>query len=350
MRLSIIIPVYNAEKHLSRCLNSLLDQGLPDQDFEILIINDGSTDESLKIAEQYALDNSSIKVINKENGGAGIARNLGMARAVGDYIYFIDADDYLMPNSLDKLLTRCESNNLDMLTFISKSSYSSNLKSAIDNHDFNSPFGDAVFSPILTGEEYIASINYRNEVWWFLVRREFLINSGKRFLEGRWLEDIIFSLELILEAKRIAHLSLDVHRQVVTEGSAMTNVESEHYLNIIRDMQFAAMNFQPIIEKLENKNASVDCIKRVKARQQSLVFFSMIRMLQSNISFDEVKTRTNEMMRVDAYPLDSFLGKDYNIFRYQFLTRLFKNEKRFYFIFKMFNPILKSRKNLIYSV
>lgn len=342
MRLSIIIPVYNVEKYIGKCLDSVLDQGLNNKDYEIIIVNDGSTDGSFKIAQSYAKINDQIKIINKENGGVGNARNCGMHDAKGKYIYFIDPDDYLISNSLKKLVDTCEREDLDILTFLS-SSFPKKI-------NFDVSFGDQMFSPIVTGEEYVANVNYRSEVWWYLINREFLKNSGIRFIEGRWLEDVVFSIELILAAKRIAHLKLNAHRYRVTAGTAMRSIEPSHFLKIIRDMQYSPLAFDVIIKTLKTNKANPDCIERVKARQQSFVFFSMIRMFKSTMSFDEVKLRMNEMTSINAYPLDSFLGKDYKGVTYQILVRLFNTKSRFYFFFKLFNPVLKLRYKFLNPV
>ena len=345
MRLSIIIPVYNVEKYIAKCMDSLLDQGLVETDYEIIIVNDGSTDDSLKIAQSYANANDHIVIIDKENAGAGSARNSGLDRAKGKYIYFIDSDDFIISNCLKELLKNCEQYNLDILTFLSKShsDKSQNDKSLFGKKDFSKSFSDNKFSPIVNGEEYVANVNYRSEVWWFIINREFLKTSGKRFVEGRWLEDVVFTIELILKAKRIAHLHLDVHRYRVTPGSAMNSREAKHYVKIIRDMQKAAIAFDPIIKTLESKNSNPDCLERVKTKQNSLVFFSMIRIVKSTLNFDEVKLRMNEMMSINAYPLNSFLGKDYSGIVYYILVRLFNKKRRFYFIFQLFNPVFKLR-------
>lgn len=343
MKLSIILPVYNVEKYISRCLDSLIDQDLSSKDYEIIVVNDGSTDNSLKIAQSYAIVNPHIKIIDKENGGVGSARNIGLDNAHGKYVYFMDPDDYLISNCLNKLVHTAERYNLDILTFLSTAFYalSSTGKSISKNMDFNVSFGNNTFSPIVTGKEYVANVKYRSESWWFLINREFLKNSGIRFIEGRWLEDAIFTIELILKAQRIAHLKFDVHRYMVAYGTAMTSREPEHYLKIIRDIENAVLAFASIIETLINEEAEPDCIKRVKARQQSLVFFSMIRMMKSTMSFNEVKQIMNKMSSIKAYPLDAFLGKDYNEFSYQILVRLLKTKRRFYFFFQILNPAFK---------
>lgn len=345
MTLSIIIPVYNVEKYISTCLDSLLDQGLDSKEYEIIIVNDGSTDDSIKIAQGYAKINDHIKVFNKENGGVGSARNFGMKWANGKYIYFIDPDDYIISNSLKKLVDICDLHKLDILTFLSTSFSSSSSKGAFISKKINpeESSGEEIISAIVTGEDYVANLNYRGEAWWYLVNREFLKNSGISFIEGRWLEDAVFTIELILSAKRMAHLKLNAHRYRVTAGTAMKTMEPSHYLKMIRDMQYAVLGLDPILKRLKNKGANPDCIIRIKNKQQSLVFFSMLRIFKSTMSFDEVKLRMNEMISVNAYPLDSFLGKDFNGVTKQILVRLLKTKSRFYFFFRLFNPILKLR-------
>lgn len=103
MFLSFIIPVYNAEAYLAHCLNSLLAQDLAAEDYEILCVNDGSTDRSPAILRQFEENHPNITVIHKENGGVTTARNAGLAAAKGDYIWFIDSDDLVKPNCLSRL-------------------------------------------------------------------------------------------------------------------------------------------------------------------------------------------------------------------------------------------------------
>lgn len=343
MQLSIIIPVYNVEKYIAQCLDSLLDQDLGPDDYEIILVNDGSTDGSSQIAHRYADKNSNIIVIDKENGGVGSARNCGMDSAKGKYIYFIDSDDYLVSHSLRTLINTCDTHNLDILTFLSTSFSTSisKIETLVKNKEFRVSFGNDELSPIVDGEEYLANVNYRGEIWWFITNREFLVNSNIRFIETGWMEDAIFSLQLILEAKRMAHLKLDAHRHRFAPGTAMTSKEPKHYLKVIRDLHNAATSHVPIIAKLESTNANPEAIARIKARQQSFVFFSMLRMIESTMGFDEVKERMNAMTNIKAYPLISFLGKDYNGIPYQVLSKLLNSKRRFYFFFKLLNPIFK---------
>ena len=98
MKLSIIVPVYNVADYLPKCLDSLLVQDLSQNEYEIIVVNDGSTDNSGKIAEEYSKTYSNIILINQENQGLSGARNTGIQNAKGEYVQFVDSDDYLEPN------------------------------------------------------------------------------------------------------------------------------------------------------------------------------------------------------------------------------------------------------------
>ena len=113
MKLSIIIPVYNVEKYISKCLDSILNQSF--EDFEIICVNDGSTDNSLAILEEYK--DKRIIIINKKNEGSGVARNAGVDISKGEYLYFVDGDDWLEDNALEKMVKKADELNTDILIF-----------------------------------------------------------------------------------------------------------------------------------------------------------------------------------------------------------------------------------------
>lgn len=106
MRISIIVPVYNVEKYIEDCIKSILAQTF--DDFELILIDDGSTDSSYSICYTYSKSNKKIKLLKKENGGVSSARNLGLEQATGEYIAFIDSDDYVAPNYLENLISSIE--------------------------------------------------------------------------------------------------------------------------------------------------------------------------------------------------------------------------------------------------
>ncbi|WP_400078512.1 glycosyltransferase [Winogradskyella sp. R77965] len=332
MRLSVVIPVYNAEHLLSKCLDSLLDQNLDSNDIEILVVNDGSLDSSKEIA----VKNSAVKLIDKVNGGVGSARNAGLEEAIGKYIYFLDPDDYLKTNVLEGLLDTIETNSLDILTFDSLTISDSKRSQSIVSNEVSH------LSPIVDGENYIANEFYNNEVWRYIIDNEFLKETTIRFIEGRWMEDAIFTAKLFLKARRMAHLSVDAHRYLVSPGSAMTSKEPSHYIKVIKDNYNAALVFNNIINDLKSSKSNNEaCLNRLRTRQQSFVFFLMVRILKSTIKLQEVKAILKDLELIKAYPMHKFKGKDYNGFKYSILIPLFNKKATYFLLFKIFNPIFR---------
>ena len=162
MFLSIIVPVYNAETYICECLNSLIEQDIPKDDYEILCVNDGSTDTSLQILTAYAESYPNITVIDKENGGVTTARNAGLSAAKGDYIWFIDADDFIQENTLLRLRTLAEETGCDRLIlggyqFVDHLKPSERELAEKGQLPVNCPWYDAVVWRCLMRREYLNS-------------------------------------------------------------------------------------------------------------------------------------------------------------------------------------------------
>jgi len=331
MQLSIVIPCYNMELYLEECLDSLLRQNLEASDFEIIVVNDESKDETLNIANGYAREHENVIVIDKKNAGVGAARNSGYDIAKGKYLYFLDPDDYLAENTLPILLALMEDTRLDILTFQSKS---------ITKKHY--PYSDNLDQPIKAlevkdGISYIADRKHKNEIWWFIIRTEFMRSTGIRFIEGRWMEDAILTSELFCVAQRMAHVELDVHRYRILPTSAMRNKSPEHYKKVIYDNANAAHVYDGLIKSIPKNHPDAEgCIKRLKTRQQSFVFFLMVRLMKSDISVKEIPEMLDGFEKIDAYPLKKFLGEDYHGAGYSFLTFIFNRKPLIDPFIKMF--------------
>lgn len=338
MYLSIIVPVYNSEMYINTCLNSLLNQGLDTSEYEIIIINDGSTDGTKEIIESYATKYSNIYVYNQENKGIGATRNIGINLAKGDYIYFIDSDDYLLDDVLSNILSCALEHKLDIITFNSKTTTVSGLlnSSAILKKDED--------LKIVNGIEYICNYNYRSEVWWYLMKKEFFETSNLVFAESRWLEDTIFTVTLILKASRIAHLPIDAHRYLTRRGSIMNNRDDEKYLTMIGNMRDVAIDYKPVVDDVASiKQSNTEVINRLKSKQQSFVFYMMIRMLKSTIKGREIGKILSSLKPVNAYPLNNFIKDKRNHIAHRVLARLFSVKPIFCLVFTIVNPILKRK-------
>lgn len=199
-KISIIVPVYNIEGYLERCLDSILDQDLPD--FEVIAINDGSTDKSGFILEKYAQKDSRIHLVNVENGGAGWARNNGIDKAVGEYLMFVDGDDFILPKCLSTLYNCAQTNNADLVIFSYRHYWD---ESGWGNTPKDLYYQDKVMDALTATQLMLLG----NDVllWNKLVSRSLYIKANIRFKEGMLNEDYPVSCAMITNAKRIFYIN-----------------------------------------------------------------------------------------------------------------------------------------------
>ena len=343
MILSIIIPVYNGQDKIARCLSSLLNQGLDPKGFEILVYDDGSSDNTADVVTSHCKKHPQIQLISHENRGPGACRNAGIDKAKGDYIYFIDADDYLMPHHLSHLVELINQLDLDLLTFKSKVIRKEDEITTALKHP---SYSDEDLS-VLDGRTYIARNSYKNEVWWFLISREYLIKHGFRLTEGRFMEDVLFTTKAVFHADRIAHVPKMVHRYVKSAQSTLGNEEPAHYVKVISDMEYLIINFEEIIKDAEQDFTDRDvCLERLKIRRDSLVFFMIVRMLKSHLSFKEIWKILERVRKTSAYPMQHFISEEYNKTIYKILTPLFNRKSSLYLLFKLVRSSNKLRGKL----
>ena len=328
MKLSVIVPTYNMEDYLPRCLDSLLEQDIPESDYEIIIVNDESKDNSLEIAKAYQQKHANIVICDKKNGGAGAARNSGLNLAKGEFINFVDPDDYIARNVYKTLLDCATTNDVDLLTF----KFSTLTKEEVFETKTDLKKLDISKIDMVNGIEYYAKGHYYgNAVWWYLINRKYLNKTGLSFIEGRWMEDAILTIQLFTNAQRVGILPLDVYRYNINPNSAMTSKEPEHYNGLISDIENAAFVYDDILKGLpDTDEVHQACKKRMKTKQQSYVFFLLVRLMKSNLPLKYIPQKLSGFKTIGAYPLDHFLGKDYNGFSYYILTKIFNKEKIIY--------------------
>lgn len=229
IKVSIIIPVYNVERYLEECLESALNQTL--KDIEIICINDGSSDKSLEILNKYESRYDNITVMSNENKGQGYCRNKGLKVSRGEYIYFLDSDDYIESDAMEIAYNECKDNSLDILTFDANFFYD---KDYCGDYRENLDRSACLSSDIKLGQEFIveASKNncFRTESCINLYRKEFLIDYKVKFSEQRIYEDIIQVFRGYVYAKRVKYIPNVLFNRRIRNGSAVTSSMSE--LNI----------------------------------------------------------------------------------------------------------------------
>ena len=201
-KISIIVPFHNVEKYISKCLSSLMYQTL--EDIEIICINDASTDASKEIVQNYIENDGRIILLNIENmSGQSYARNLGLEVASGEYIGFVDSDDWVELDMFEKMYTRAKSGDTDITMCMAKLYDDKQQQFYTDDYYSLKPlerFGDDVFAPCAAKDEIL---NINVVLWNKIYKREFLQKNAFKFSNGYIYEDLPFFFETYLKAERI---------------------------------------------------------------------------------------------------------------------------------------------------
>lgn len=224
--ITVIIPVFNVEDYLGECLDSILNQSV--RNIEVICVNDGSMDGSLELTKQYAETDDRITVVDQINAGQSAARNVGISLARGQYLYFMDSDDYLVPGTFEKLLTTAKEQNTDILYFGAESFFEDKeLKQEHANY-VNFYRRQPAFDEPVSGDVLLMD---QLEKWLFrcsiplqFIRREYLLSTGLRFKEGIIHEDELFSCMLAAKAQRSLCIADELYMRRVRANSTMTAV------------------------------------------------------------------------------------------------------------------------------
>lgn len=218
-KVSVIIPVYNGEKYLRQCLDSICAQTY--SDIEIIIVDDGSTDTTPDILKDFREKDPRIRVFSQENKYAGVARNMGMSHATGEYLLFIDADDYIEPEAIEALYKKASENAAEICVCGAKQDYEGRNKAVYHQGYMDAskiPNDTEVFNR-KTNPLYI--LNFTNPVVWNkLFLREFIEDKKLKFQPVRNVNDVFFVINAMCTAERITTLEepFVVHRKNIQES------------------------------------------------------------------------------------------------------------------------------------
>ncbi len=267
IKLSIIVPIYGVERYLRKCVDSLLAQDLPASDYEIILVDDESPDACPQICDEYVIKSQEsrvksqefpvIKVIHRKNGGLSSARNSGIETAQGEYLMFVDSDDYIEPNVLGGLMMQVERDNLDVLRFNFRNVNEQNEEFHLNKN----PKRDVDFSEKVTNGE-----TFLNErlgpgcyAWQFILRRDLIvptdcitINSfpsgrdrvGLLFTEKIYFEDTDWTPRMLIRAKRAASTSKIVYNYLWRQGSITLPTDTAKRKKVLDDKIRLIRGFQ----------------------------------------------------------------------------------------------------------
>lgn len=224
--LSFIIPAYNVEKFLIDTLTSIIQEvrKVDFKEIEIVIVNDGSTDSTPLLAEEFIQEHNdlNIKLFSKENGGLSDARNYGIDRASGEYIWFFDADDLIGENSLETIVSTLKREKLDLLSFSVREIYENGK---IDETNIV----DKPVDKIVNGAEYISQYKREISACMFVFKRSLVIYNNLRFIKGVLSEDYDFTLRLYGFCSRISFLNIVAYQYIIRQGSLSRRNDEKYY-------------------------------------------------------------------------------------------------------------------------
>ncbi|WP_066633812.1 glycosyltransferase [Desulfolucanica intricata] len=242
--ISIVVPVYNVEQYLDRCVNSLINQTF--KDIEIILVDDGSTDNSPKLCDEYARQDNRIKVIHKKNGGLSDSRNMGIHYAKGEYILFVDSDDYIENDTCEKFANIVSEQEVDIVIGGAKKITSSEVKKMLPS--------TSLYNSVLSGSDYLKHELKHNcakmAACLNLYRRKFLLENNLFFKIGLLHEDEQWTPRVFLAASKVLVSDNCFYNYVIREDSiTKTKDFSKNAIHIVS----IVAELSDFYEKLDDK-------------------------------------------------------------------------------------------------
>ncbi len=284
-KVSVIIPVYNVENYLRKCLDSLVNQTL--KDIEIIVVNDGSPDNSQTIIDEYVkkYPKKVVSVI-QENGGQGAARNTGLLHATGEYIGYVDSDDYVEKNMYEELYKKAKEENADIVICgnnIVKENYELLTKEAVD-------------------KEFLLG---KMAVWNKIYKKSIIVDNKISFRSKVWYEDLDFSMKVYLSSNKISIVDKPLYNYLLREGSTMNNNNIERNLELIE-------SFDSLISYCKNKGIYNETKEKIEFLCiYHMYIFAITRVLNTDNKYKDKITIINKFRKYINSNFSNFKNNKY---------------------------------------
>ncbi len=322
--ISIIVPVYNVEKYLDKCLESIVSQTY--KNIEIILVDDGSSDNCPAMCDEWAKKDSRIKVIHKENGGLSDARNVGLENAKGKYIGFIDSDDYIDKTMFEKLLNKAKENDADMTLCGMSFAYEDgtikkNIETNLKNCNAQNIATFYTHSQFWTENKDIYTDSVMASVCRVLYKREYI--GLHRFDKGMYYEDVLFNLPLLEKKPVISIVNENLYFYCQRAGSI---VHSYNEVKFNRRLDFTKV----VVERI---NPLID-EKTLKAFK-FYMYYQFVLELAKNGKNDLFKKFKNEKWLQEYNSKENYKCKQKLTKKFKYKVANFFAHKRLYGIFKL---------------
>lgn len=299
MLVSLIIPVYNVEGFLERCLDSVKSQTY--KDLEVIIVNDGSTDRSPQIIDKYVAENPGFKAFTIKNRGLGGARNYGMEKATGEFVVFLDSDDYISADCIQKMSQAATVNQSDIVVC--------NSCDVTENGEPISYYKNNIKNETVSLSDCPELLFNRPCAWAKMYRRRLF--EGLSFVAREWYEDLRLVLKLYLRAERITYIEDTLFFYVQRQGSIMNNKNAERNLEIISAFEDLISYFR--------ENGVYD---RFKNELYYLVTKHIAVAAVTRVSLSNTKDKKAVLIKLQNY-LDTFDG----LYDNKYMSNLDRNKR-----------------------
>lgn len=295
--LSIVIPMYNVEEYIQETVKSVLNQETKFE-YEVILIDDGSTDKTVEVVQRLFNDNSKVSIIEKNNTGVGNSRNIGIDEARGTYIYFLDSDDYINYNMVESLISKLYIDELDLILFSATSFFEESYKGtwkppSYTRNNLERISGKNLLELQLKDKTFYASPCL------YIIKRENLVISNLRFPEGVHNEDNYFTYFLLLISKNVSSVEESFYNRRVRNNSIITNIQKLETF----------INYSKISKKIIQ---DIDKFPKSSKKTESVFLFSLF----TTICYSYIKIEGK-----DAYKED-----------YATVKKIFFNQSLYYYI------------------
>lgn len=247
MKLSIIIPIYNVEKYIGRCAESVLNQNVPPSQYEVIFVNDGTKDNSVEVLNK-AIDFEkfpNFHIYNKENGGLSSARNFGLDKAHGDYVWFVDSDDWIEPNCLAKIVKKLNEMNPDILYIHADDYEDDKIYKRGDYFDFG----------IVRGKYFLEYFKKYNCTQFYILKRGFILQYEFKFRLGLLHEDNEFTPRVLYHASKVTSIEGYFYHFFKHPGSITTTPNPKKLTDLIE----IAKSYKEYAKELPDKDKYLYC-------------------------------------------------------------------------------------------
>lgn len=244
--ISVIIPVYNVENYLKECIESVLSQTY--KNYEIILVDDGSTDSSPDICDKYASQYENVSVIHKENKGLSHTRNAGLTVANGEYVYFLDSDDYIDSDTFTMLIEAIKKENSDFLFFDSWS-FEDVLRNFNVPQNYKRKKYYGTDNGLVMLEKLCENKDFHSAIPLFFFKNSFIKEEKLAFLEGAIYEDVLFAYQVFCKAKKVTHINSPFYFRRYRDNSIMTSNKSIYHFNSMVTVFYELASFSVILSK-----------------------------------------------------------------------------------------------------